>query len=117
MERSAKVRVGITFFVAVAICVPILHYLLVTHDTSVSQALVVDLFVTSFALIPTVSVLKWGGNPPKRSRSKHLIFFLWAPLLIGVVVFSGNIFSLPATFTATAVVLILLVVDVYYFLM
>ena len=116
MEKSAKIRVGITFFIAVAICVPVLHYVLVTHGMSVSQALLADLVATSFVLIPFVSVLKWGGSPPKRPRSKHLIFFLWTPLLIGIVGFIHNIFSLPTAFTVIVMLLILLSVNVYYFL-
>ena len=116
MERSAKISVGITFFVAVAICVPALHYVLVTYGMSVSQAIVTDLLAVSFVLIPFVSFLRWEGSPPKRSRSKHLIFFLWAPLLIGVVGFIHNVFSLPTAFTITVMLLILLSVNVYYFL-
>ena len=116
MERSAKIRVGITFLIAVAICVPVLHYVLVTHGMSVSQALLADLVATSFVLIPFVGFLKWDGSPPKRSTSKRLIFFLWAPLLIGVVGFVHNVFSLPTAFTVPVMLLILLVVNVYYFL-
>ena len=116
MQRRAKIRVSIVFVAAVAICLPALHYVLVAHGVSFTQALVVDLVATSFVLIPFVSFLRWDGSPPKRSRSKHLIFFLWGPLLIGGVGFIHNTFSLPTPLTITAMLLILLSVNVYYFL-